>query len=137
LLEFSTAPRRAKLASDRQPHRITVVISSVACEGMRLVRPEPIDELKVGSRIKIRLFVDRNELCLPGHVAWMLSSQGGETNVGVSLALELADANTRGLWAHWVVSRSEQQASAGRRRSGNHSVVSVRPSALLRAASDH
>jgi hypothetical protein len=114
------------------------MISSVACEGMRLLRPEPIDDLGVGTRIRIRLFIDGSELCLPGTVAWVLSKETGETHVGVSLALELADALSRQVWARWVVAQSDKKpvpARAG--RAGGHNRVHVTPSALRRAASDH
>lgn len=138
LLEFTPARfRKSKLASERQPRRITVMLASVACEGLRLQRPEPIDELVVGSRIKVRVFVDGSEVCLPGQVAWTVSNAGGETHVGVRLALEVADSASRQAWANWVVRQSERYAAAERaRQSGNHSVVKIRASALRRAASN-
>jgi len=117
----------------RGQRRVTVMISSVACEGMRLSRPDPIPDLKPGTRINIRLLLNNEEITLPGQVAWSVSANDGETHVGISLWLEAAAASARQVWSSWIVSCTKrEQASAGV-RDRNNNVVAVGASAIRRA----
>lgn len=124
LLEFDPGRSKGnyKLIS-RRNERITVVVSSVACEGVRLSRPEPIDGLRPGSRVNIRLYAGEREVTLPGQVAWLVTASGGETHVGVSLWLEAAPAADRQTWARWIVARTEEQRD--KQRGGSNPAIVV------------
>lgn len=111
--------------SSRGHRRITVIISSVACEGMRLSRPQPIEGLDVGMRINIRTHVDAEEVALPGVVAWLVTSNTGETHVGVSLWLEAAAARDRHMWARWIVARTEELRDTQRANESTPNVTSI------------
>lgn len=135
LLEFTPGCADSQLSS-RGKRRITVMISSVACEGLRLSRTEPIDDLTPGTRINIRLHVDAQEVALPGQVAWKVTANNGETHVGVSLWLEAASASDRHIWARWIVDRTEQADAKKRSAGSGHSVAEVAPSAVRRAVTN-
>lgn len=115
LLEFDSGRARGnyKLVSRRR-ERITVVVSSVACEGLRLSRPEPIEGLRPGARINIRLYAGDREVTLPGQAAWLVTASTGETHLGVSLWLEAAPAADRQTWARWIVARTEEEQNKQR-----------------------
>ncbi len=137
LLEFTPGEARGEgQLSSRGHKRITIMVSSVACEGMRLSRPEPIDDLRPGMRINIRLYLDNQEIVLPGQVAWMVDANSGETNVGVSLWLEAALASSRQVWANWIVRKTEAQRVSQQLQGRGNSVVKVRASAMHRAATN-
>jgi PilZ domain-containing protein len=116
LLEF-TPPwlQREVKASARQPQRLTVMVASAACEGLRLYHPQPIHGLAPGMRIHVRFHVGNQPVALPGEVAWLATSgAGGSTNVGVALALELAAAADRRRWAEWIVDQTRQSPESAR-----------------------
>lgn len=115
LLEFTPGFERSdETLSSRGQRRITVMISSVACEGMRLSRLEPVDDLKPGSRVNVRLHVDSTEVLLPGQVAWLVTANTGETHIGVSLWLEAAPTTCRRAWARWIVNTTDTELSSQR-----------------------
>ncbi|HTM19635.1 MAG TPA: PilZ domain-containing protein, partial [Kofleriaceae bacterium] len=89
LLEFTPVwAQRETRASARQPQRITVMVASAACEGLRLYHPQPIQGLAPGMRIHVRFHVNGQPMALPAEVAWLASSGAdGPTNVGVALSL--------------------------------------------------
>jgi hypothetical protein len=109
LLEF-TPPwaQRESRASMRQPQRVTVVVASAACEGVRLHHPEPINGLGPGMRVDVRFHVGGRPVALPGEVAWIATAGVGATNIGVALSLELAPAADRQRWAEWIVSETRR-----------------------------
>ena len=125
LLEFST--KRAR-------HRIPITIASAACQGLRLSRPQPIDDILEGARIDVHVQLGGEDIRLPGHVVWVVHTRDGNTSVGVELALAVAPEKTRQIWASWIVEETKRHSVAVRARgSANHKLVKISRGAIRRA----
>ena len=87
-----------------QPKPIPIEICDVTCTGIG-ARPEleDVDKLSRGTTVTLRFSTDKDELELPGRIAWCAGDDQQPCDFGVELLLEIAPASVRETYAQWVV----------------------------------
>ena len=88
----------------QETRTIPIEICDVTCTGVG-VRSVFQDryELSRGLTVTLRFSNDKDELELPGRIAWCTSDGQRDSDIGVELLLEVAPACMREAYANWVV----------------------------------
>jgi len=98
--------------------RVPVVIRSISCEGVGVeIEQRKVLPLPRGAHVTIRFQVSREEMEIPGRIAWSRRAggegePGGAADLGVRFHLELARRATRQAYAIWIVDQMNRQAPA-------------------------